>query len=134
MELLLNLAWLLLAMPAWWLWRRTDRRAGSLRCLLILGCALVLLFPVVSATDDLHSLRPDMEESSPTKRALKQGGGEKLSLQQIFGALPAHLFSFQLDFSRDEFFGNVCCFQKFAITLETVSVSFGRAPPLADRS
>jgi len=73
MELLLNLAWLLLAMPAFLLWRgcRTAPsrgKAGALHCFLALGCLLVLLFPVVSATDDLRAMRAEMEES-PIKRA-----------------------------------------------------------------
>ncbi|HEX3989456.1 MAG TPA: hypothetical protein VHZ30_08480, partial [Verrucomicrobiae bacterium] len=75
MELFLNLVWLLLAMPAYCLWRRA--RCGpsvdghsSLQYLLALGCALVLLFPVVSATDDLHAMRPEIEESS--QRGIRQ--------------------------------------------------------------
>ena len=63
MELLLNLAWLLLALPAYWLWRgRTStRKFSSAQCLLALGCLLVVLFPVVSATDDLRVMRAEME-------------------------------------------------------------------------
>lgn len=130
MELLLNLTWLLLGVPACWLWRRTDRRAGSLQCLLTLACALVLLFPVVSATDDLHAMRPEMEESSPTKRALKQGSGEKLTLQYAFGAYPAQLLS-QFPFPVGEFCGNVCPFQELGLRWEARTVFLGRAPPLA---
>jgi len=76
MELLLNLAWLLLVLPGCWLWRRAIRshRASSQQCLLALGCALVLLFPVISATDDLHAMRAEMEESSPGKRAVRPSG------------------------------------------------------------
>lgn len=75
MELLLNLVWLLLALPAYCLWRKARRGPSvggrsSLQYLLALGCALVLLFPVVSATDDLHAMRPEMEESS--KRGIRQ--------------------------------------------------------------
>ena len=44
-----------------------------------LGCALVLLFPVISATDDLHAMRAEMEESSPGKRGVCQAAGEKAS-------------------------------------------------------
>src|ERR1700691_6022123 len=74
MELLLNIAWVLLALPACWLWRRNAearqiRRLSGLQCLLALGCVLVLLFPVVSATDDLHTMRAEMEESS--KRGMR---------------------------------------------------------------
>lgn len=75
MELLLNLAWLLLALPAYWLWRssrsvRAGRHLRSVDCLLALGCMLVVLFPVVSATDDLHAMRAEMEESPNSKRAV----------------------------------------------------------------
>jgi hypothetical protein len=84
MELLLNLAWMLLALPAYWLWRRdTEVRAArwvsSLQCLLALGCVLVLLFPVISASDDLHAMRAEMEDSSISKRTVRQAGSEKTS-------------------------------------------------------
>ena len=82
MELLLNLAWLLLALPAYWLWRRgaetrLARRVTSLQCLLALGCALVLLFPVISASDDLHAMRAEMEDSSLSKRTVRQAGSDR---------------------------------------------------------
>jgi|SRR5579872_469634 len=81
MELLLNLAWLLLALPAFWLWRaaRTTpktRRFSAFQCLLALGCLLVLLFPVISATDDLRAMRAEMEESPNSKRSIGQSSGE----------------------------------------------------------
>jgi hypothetical protein len=84
MELLLNLAWLLLALPAYWLWRRgaesrLARRVSSLQCLLALACALVLLFPVVSASDDLHAMRAEMEDSSTNKRTVRQAGSDRNS-------------------------------------------------------
>ncbi|MFZ0953658.1 MAG: hypothetical protein WAN17_15405 [Candidatus Sulfotelmatobacter sp.] len=84
MELLLNLAWLLLALPAYWLWRRdaglrAARWVTSLQCLLALGCVLVLLFPVISASDDLHAMRAEMEDSSISKRAVRQAGSDRNS-------------------------------------------------------
>lgn len=84
MELLLNLAWLLLALPAFWLWRdaRTTpatRRFTALQCLLALGCLLVMLFPVVSATDDLRAMRAEMEESPTGKRSIGTSSDENAS-------------------------------------------------------
>ena len=82
MELILNLFWLMLALPAYWLWRRVGSaqaaaRFSSRSCLLALGCILILLFPVVSATDDLHAMRPEIEESSPSKRSLRQVSSDR---------------------------------------------------------
>jgi hypothetical protein len=79
MELLLNLAWLLLALPAYWLWWQSARRFNSLQCLLALGCVLVLLFPVISASDDLHAMQTEMEDSSTSKRTVRQSGSERNS-------------------------------------------------------
>jgi hypothetical protein len=100
MELLLNLVWLLLALPAYCLWHnsRDSRKSGGpspVQCLLALSCALVLLFPVVSATDDLHAMRAEMEESS--KRSLRQAGGEKSSVgDSRWHNLPAAVAAFAM--------------------------------------
>jgi hypothetical protein len=95
MELLLNLSWLLLAMPAFWLWRESSgvpghRRFSALQGVFALACALVLLFPVVSATDDLRAMRAEMEESQTGKRSISQSGGERASASrtQAQPALP----------------------------------------------
>jgi hypothetical protein len=84
MELLLNLSWLLLAMPAFWLWRGSTglpgkRRFSALQCVFALACALVLLFPVISATDDVRAMRAEMEESSAGKRSVSPSGDERAS-------------------------------------------------------
>jgi hypothetical protein len=83
MELLLNFVWLMLALPALAVWRRhldSSRGSGRLhhsRSLLLLGCLLVLLFPAVSASDDLHPISAEIEESGPFKRTIKQSPGAK---------------------------------------------------------
>jgi hypothetical protein len=82
MELLLNLAWLLLALPAWWMWRsggHAHNKFSSQQRLLTLGCLLVVLFPVISATDDLHVMRAEIEESPAGKRDFRSFTGEKAS-------------------------------------------------------
>ena len=86
MEFLLNLAWLLLALPAYWLWRgcRVQHPESPLRsaqCVIALGCLLVMLFPVISATDDLVAMRTEMEESGGS-RSLRQSDSEKSGLSK----------------------------------------------------
>jgi hypothetical protein len=131
MELLLNLVWVLLAVPACFLWQRTRRRFSSLQCLLTLGCALVLLFPVISATDDLHAMRPEMEESSPGKRTFRQAGSDKESGEANFGAAPALLTSLLFDSPRYELCGEVAERDLPICISDELSLSLGRAPPMA---
>jgi hypothetical protein len=96
MEFLLNILWLMLSLPAIWLWLQdpacvqSSRRLGNMRPILLLGCVLVLLFPVVSATDDMHVMRPELEESSSSKRQVEASGGETShSSPTILHASPA---------------------------------------------
>jgi hypothetical protein len=87
MELLLNLAWLLLVLPAYGIWRqgavaKRPNRFHSLQGLLALGCLLVLLFPIISATDDLHAMRAEMEEpGGASKRSVRQASQDKFSVK-----------------------------------------------------
>jgi hypothetical protein len=78
MELLLELFWVISVVPTALIWRRERRFAQHSVHLCFspsfvsLVCVLVLLFPVVSATDDMRVMRAEIEESSPTKRLVKQ--------------------------------------------------------------
>jgi hypothetical protein len=78
MELLLNLFWLTLALPAAWLLKNKavpapkSLKITRLRPFLLMACVLTLLFPVVSASDDLHAMRPEIEESGAGKRVGRQ--------------------------------------------------------------
>ncbi len=101
MELFLNLCWLSLLLPAYLLWRQRfcstspEGRAKKpathpLVFLCVLGCVIVLLFPVISASDDLHAMRAEMEESSPSKRSVSHATGEKASVSHSrWHSLPA---------------------------------------------
>jgi hypothetical protein len=86
MELLLNLLWLLLALPAFWLWRysRTapEKKSSPFHIFLALSCLLVVLFPVISATDDMCAMRAEMEESSSSRRSVGQSSDDKSSLSK----------------------------------------------------
>jgi hypothetical protein len=69
MELLLNLIWLALALStvAFYLRRRHRSAEKQFRCyqpLLALACVLFLLFPVISASDDLHPAQAVVEDAS----------------------------------------------------------------------
>jgi len=96
MELLLNCFWLTLALPALWIWRHERRSAGisghpyRQRSLVLLGCLLAMLFPMVSATDDLCAMRLVMEESGPGKSTVKQSGGAKFRVWAGSSGSPAH--------------------------------------------
>ena len=86
MELLLNLAWLVLVLPAYGIWRqgavaKHPNRFNSLQGLLALGCLLVLLFPIISATDDVHAMRAEMEEPGASKRSVRQASQDKFSVK-----------------------------------------------------
>jgi hypothetical protein len=86
MELLLNLAWLLLVLPAYGIWRqgavaKRQNRFNSRQGLLALGCLLVLLFPIISATDDVHAMRTEMEEPGTSKRNVRQASPDKFSVK-----------------------------------------------------
>ena len=75
MELVLNLCWLMLAASASWMWWRHSHAAQPF-CkrasgLIALACAVILLFPVISESDDLHAFRPEMEDVS-----FKAGAGK----------------------------------------------------------
>src|ERR1035437_10584563 len=77
MELLLNLIWISLTVVALLGFLRSRRPSGHLtripyrKSLLALACGAVLLFPVVSASDDLHPTQAVLEEASKrVKRAV----------------------------------------------------------------
>ncbi len=84
MELALNSFWFALAVCgfALWLARIRRRRGGALRALrpfwmlVAMACALAVLFPVISLTDDLHEQEAVAEDSSArlsTKRSATAG-------------------------------------------------------------
>jgi hypothetical protein len=99
MELFLNLCWLMLAVPAYWLWRSespgwSTKRLHCSRSLVLLGSVLLLLFPVVSATDDLHAMHPEMEEASPCKRVVRSASTDKASCSSSrLGNAPSSVLS-----------------------------------------
>jgi hypothetical protein len=134
MELLLNLAWLLLVLPAYFVWRE-SRTAGSrqkissLQALLALACALVILFPVVSATDDLHAMRAEIEESPSSKRNVRQAGSDKVSGWNIrLQTTPAVVESPRVFVPSGER-TNITAAASWSLPTGTAKEHAGRAPP-----
>ena len=134
MELLLNLAWLILALPAYWLWQgsrpvHAERRFSSLQCLLALGCLLVILFPVVSATDDLRAMRTEMEESPTSKRSLLQSTADKALLWNAAIHSPAAFASWtNFSVGNDRAWLQVSTSHRFT-PVAPVLLRLGRDPP-----
>lgn len=129
MEISLNLLWAILGALTLclWAWRRRtrpDARCGVAHGALLLVCVLLLLFPCISISDDLHG--GDMIED-PT------AGGRKLraqvsALQHVLVAvLPAALPLLPaFNASRHEFVDTA-----FHFTSADLRPSAPRSPPLA---
>jgi hypothetical protein len=133
MELLLNLAWLLLVVPAYWLWRRSRIAggrfsSGPVQCFLALGCAVVLLFPVISATDDLRAMRAELEESPVSKRSIRQAVNDKTAVGKWQS--PALVAGAVVHFApNDESRQQLCCHCLVAPVAPAIE-RVGRAPPV----
>jgi hypothetical protein len=135
MELFLNLCWLSLLLPAWLLWRQRTSASGSthlaarqLVFVCTLGCVLVLLFPVISATDDLHPIASEMEES---KRAFHHSGHCSCTLHAPVHSAHAVLPSSVSLTPAFERFGAVLVFMPRTLATFYAPAPAGRAPPFA---
>jgi hypothetical protein len=137
MELLLNLLWLMLALPAVLIWRQdltSARAAGRFsgsRSIVLLCCLLALLFPIVSATDDLHPLRIEIEESSPSKRVVKQAPSPASPAWGNAGGLPALLLQEASCRDANETLGLVAIDLPVSPEPALASTIGSRAPPSA---
>jgi len=137
MELLLNLCWFSLLLPAWLLWRQRTSPAASggstgrpavcpIAFVCALGCVLILLFPVISASDDLHAMRPEMEES---ERAFRHPGHCGCTIHALVHSPHAVLTSSVSHTPALEPVGTVLLFIPATIGTFADPVPAGRAPP-----
>jgi hypothetical protein len=134
MELILNLGWLLLAVACYQFWWPRQRRSGArmrgcFRELLALGCALIVLFPIISVTDDLHAEQAVMEDSSARVSKLRGNVHSAASARQHFSTLRTVRPPGPCDSLR------VVDRARVMVTLSPragfTSPRFGRAPPLS---
>jgi len=85
-----------LVLPALMLSLRARRSAkdSGLICqtnpLVLVGCLLLLLFPVISVTDDLLAAGLEIEESGAAKRLVKQSAAPKSSIAFDGTGAPSH--------------------------------------------
>jgi hypothetical protein len=142
MELALNLIWVCVALSGCALLRsnlsRTTGhpagRTSKRQKIIAMGCALIILFFVISMTDDLHDQEIFVEES---KFLRVMGGNSSPSLAAAHSTVARPLLLF-LGFFRTSFTFTLLAVRRL---LETPEVSFtaaidceqlsGRAPPPA---
>ena len=88
MELVLNLAWVLLAACMFGVWlQHSPRTRGNRRMqLLALAVMLLILFPVISVTDDLQAMQNPAETDSCLRRV--HAVSSPHSIFPAVGALP----------------------------------------------
>jgi hypothetical protein len=135
MELLLNLFWAILFVPAamiWWRERRFAQNLGHRRFsppLVSLICLLALLFPVLSATDDMQAMRGEVEESGPSKRVVKQSASLQSSAWANDGGSPASLIEVVSFYPDREACGKVSEYLPALAELSPAITIGCRAPP-----
>lgn len=135
MELLLNLCWLLLAVPAIWVWHEArsaqpSRRSQSRRSLLLLACLVVLLFPVISASDDLQAMRPEIEESG-MRDSIRCGQGHRLATLIATHGAPLALVGPSVSATPAwQSFGKIVIRESSQVAEGSALMRPGRGPPL----
>ena len=142
MELLLNLFWLMLALPAAWLLKNKavpapqSLRITRLRPFLLMACVLTLLFPVVSASDDLHAMRPEIEESGAGKRVGRQAPATRPAPGRWGGIGPCVVQAAfpVLLYPGDEVCGLVSALEFLLLDPAQLSPRSSRGPPSVDLS
>jgi hypothetical protein len=133
LELLLNLCWLLLGVPAVWVWQRArcarpECRVHSRRSLLLIACVVLLLFPIISASDDLQAMRPEVEESTSRDAQRHAQGGRHSAQVDCAGILSALPESAAIP-PNMQCIGQVAALVVHARGADTLTVPSGRAPP-----
>jgi hypothetical protein len=136
MELLLNLLWVSIAsgaLAAWHLHRVQSSSVGRRRRevpheFVALGIALLLLFPSISITDDLHAEQAVMEESSRSILKAWQAAQSCLNAGRHATPLRAGLSEASIP-SRLPFFAKVALPDITLVPLLLSRPSEGRAPP-----
>jgi hypothetical protein len=138
MELILNLLWLACAVALSVLLARRLRHAGGRtagglarwQSIVLLACALAILFPVISMTDDLFEMQCLVEES-PVRGGARVRASRAVDAQ--LGGPELWLAAFEPARRRAPsgmIAGGVEIFQALFAPLRASQPSISRAPPL----
>jgi len=142
MELALNLAWVIIAAASYALLfrhlatSRSRRADGRVRCqcVVALRCALTILFPVISLTDDLHETQAVVEEPSSSRVVLKKFGANRPPAPTRNSHRPLFIAS---SFNADvgwSVIGNIARQPKAHASPGLLLTPVGRAPPFSSPS
>jgi hypothetical protein len=135
MEQVLNLLWLLVAVSSALYFRRSlaalPLRRLAFRSAIALGCALAILFPVISLTDDLHAEQAVMEDSKASRKVLKAGAASDRSPEAVkFHHPPAEVLSAIPHYRASVLVGLVASRGLPFLFLSNRKSDLSRAPPL----
>ncbi len=135
MEVLLNSFWLLVAIGAFLCWQTESGKGARLRRehssryrFMALSVVLILLFPVISVTDDLHADQTPMEDSS--RSVMKARSLTRGCLSAARSPLPAavtHVYSSAA--APQLVVSTVVPIETSLHSLAPVSAHDGRSPP-----
>jgi hypothetical protein len=132
MELFLNTVWLLLALTTLGFWvslcHARRNRWLLFRGLIVLGCVLTLLFPVISMTDDLHAQQAAMEDAAVTTKKLVKSGEHAKALLHA-GHLPAVVTASSAENALKRGFDQVVSAERQLTVAVPPPHTSGRAPP-----
>ena len=136
MELAFDLLWVLISLVAygWWFARRSrgdqniKTRAAFRGEIFALGLALIILFPSISLTDDLHAENAVMEESSRSVLKARQLAQKCLRAAKSLTPLTAIICE-SLSGEVGSVVGRVLPPEAPLIGSALVRPSHGRAPP-----
>jgi hypothetical protein len=136
MELTLNLLWLMLAVPVVvLLWHAPESAMGArkhsrLYLCVFAACLLALLFPVVSASDDLNAMRVELDESGSAQSTIKSAASDSPHSQYHSSSLVAVLCPLSPGF-ESEACGEISPSSQVILERVTSNPLGERAPPLS---
>ena len=134
MEVLLNTIWLLVVIGAFLFWCPESYRSsfgqrgqGTLFGMSALACALVLLFPVISLTDDLHIEQAAIEDSS--RSVIKARNLAQAPLRAARSSFLGALNHSPCPGSALQVLASVVLFESSITCRTPISAHEGRSPP-----